>query len=253
MIIEERLVSVHISDKGCYPVNCFSQTGQHHIADKLPCEDVYITRCEGPFRFYGLADGQTGKRFCAVGGQKVLTAIAQYVEDKTIPHLCHYEYIDELQYELIRVIRSTLSKLSEEYHTDISEFSSTIIAMAIDANTNDYLIIHLGDGSVVGINSENSTVMLSAPDNGITSQYTWLTTSTDAMKHLRIYKGSIEELKRIVLLTDGATMLCRGRNVAKKAEPILCDLDDPGNILKEIRHGNPLDDASCIVVDLGCV
>ena len=243
---------MNITDNGCYPAFCFSQTGQHHIADRLPCEDVYITSYEGSFHFYGLADGQTGKRFCAVGGQKVLTAIAQYVEDKTIPHLCHYEYVDELQYELIRVIRSTLSRLSEEYNADISEFSSTILAVAIDANTNDYLIIHLGDGSVVGINRENSTVMLSAPDNGITSQYTWLTTSTDAMKHLRIYKGSVEDKKRIVLLTDGATMLSRGRNVVKKAEPVLCDLD-PSNIANEIRKGNPLDDASCIVVDLGIV
>lgn len=244
---------MYISDKGCYPVNCFSETGQYHVADKLPCEDVYITRCEGSFHFYGLADGQTGKHFCAVGGQKVLTAIAQYVKDKTISHLCHYEYIDELQYELIRVIRSTLSKLSEEYLADISDFSSTIIAVAVDANTKDYLIIHLGDGSVVGVNGENSIIILSAPDNGITSQYTWLTTSTDAMKHLRIYKGSIENLKRIVLLTDGATMLCRGRNIAKKAAPILCDLDNPGNILQEIQQGNPVDDASCIVVDFGSV
>ena len=241
-------MSVHISDKGCYPVYFFSQTGQHHIADKLPCEDVYTTRYEDPFHFYGLADGQSGKRFCAVGGQTVLTAIAKYVKDKTILHLCSYAYIDELQYELIRMIRSTLSKLSEEYHADISEFSSTIIAVAIDANTKDYLIIHLGDGSVVGITKENSAVMLSAPDNGITNQYTWLTTSTDAMKHLRIYKGSIENLKRIVLLTDGATMLCRGRNIAKRAEPILCDLDNPGNIIREIQQGNPVDDASCVVV-----
>lgn len=244
---------MHISDKGCYPVNCFSQTGQHHIADKLPCEDVYITRYEGPFHFFGLADGQSGKRFCAIGGKEILAAIAQYIKDKTIPQLSHYEYIDELQYELIRVIRNTLSKLSEEHHADLSEFSSTIIAVAVDANTNDYLIIHLGDGSVVGINGENSTIMLSAPDNGITSKYTWLTTSTDAMKHLRIYKGSIENLKRIVLLTDGATMLCRGRNVAKKAEHILCDLDAPDNISKEIRQGDPLDDASCVVVDLGSI
>ena len=240
---------MYISDKGCYPVKCFSQTGQYHIADKLPCEDVYTTRYEGPFHFYGLADGQSGKRFCAVGGQTVLTAIAQYVKDKTISHLCSYAYIDELQYELIRMIRSTLSKLSEEYHADISEFSSTIIAVEIDANTKDYLIIHLGDGSVVGITKENSAVMLSAPDNGITNQYTWLTTSTDAMKHLRIYKSSIENLKRIVLLTDGATMLCRGRNMAKKAEPLLCDLDNPSNILQAIQQGNPVDDASCIVVD----
>lgn len=242
---------MNISDKDCYPVNCFSQTGQHHIAENLPCEDVYITEYEGSFHFYGLADGQSGKRFCAVGGQEVLSTIAQYVKDRTIPQLSHYEYIDELQYELIRMIRNTLSKLSEEHHAELSDFASTIIAVAVDANTNDYLIIHLGDGSVVGVNRENSTIMLSAPDNGITSQYTWLTTSTDAMKHLRIYKGSIENLKRIVLLTDGATALCRGRNIVKKAEPIFCDLDDPGNIVNEIKKGTPLDDASCIVVDFG--
>ena len=122
--------------------------------------------------------------------------------------------------------------------------------MAVDANTKDYLIIHLGDGSVVGVNTENSSIMLSAPDNGITSRYTWLTTSADAMKHLRIYKGSVENLKRIVLVTDGATMLCRGRNIVKKAEHILCDMENPCNIINTIKKGDPLDDASCIVVDL---
>jgi len=239
------------SDYDCYPVKCFSQTGKYHIAENLSCEDVYFTLDEGSFHFYGLADGQSGKCFCAVGGREALIAIAQYIKGRTIPHLIHYEYLDEMQYELIRAIRSTLSQLSDEHHADISEFSSTIIAVAVDAHTKDYLIIHLGDGSVVGVNRENSTIMLSTPDNGITSQYTWLTTSTDAMKHLRIYKGSVDNLKRLILLTDGATMLCRGRNVVKKAEPILCDLDDPGCIISEIKKGNPLDDASCIVVDLG--
>lgn len=246
-------MSVHSSDKGCYPVNCFSQTGQQHIADNLPCEDICITVCEESFHFYGLADGQSGKRFCVVGGKEVLTAIAQYLKSRTISQLSHYEYLDEVQYELIRVIRNTLSKLSEEHDADLFEFSSTIIAVAIDANTKDYLIVHLGDGSVVGVNRKNSTFMLSAPDNGITSRYTWLTTSSDAMKHLRIHTGSVDNLKRIALFTDGATMLCRGRNIAKKAEPILCDLNDTDNIINEIKKGTPLDDASCIVVDLGSI
>lgn len=179
-----------------------------------------------------------------------MTALAQYVQEKTIPRLSHCEFLDEVQYELIRVIRNTLCGLCAEHHADLSEFSSTIIAVAIDANTGDYLVIHLGDGAVVGVNGENSSILLSAPENGITGQYTWLTTSADAMSHLRICTGSVKNIKRIVLLTDGATMLCRGRNIVKRAEPVLCDLNDPEKIVNEIRKGKPLDDASCIVVDL---
>lgn len=242
-------MSMIVSGNNHFSVNCFSQRGQHHVLNNSACEDVYITVNEESFQIYGLADGQSNKRFCAVGGKTVLNSIAEYIKSRSLQELIHHEHLDEVQYELIRVIRNTLSELSTAYCVDATEFSSTIVVVAIDTNTKDYLIIHLGDGSVIGIKKEIGTVMLSAPDNGITRQYTWLTTSTDALKHLRVYRGSIEDLERVVLLTDGATMLCRGQHIVKKAEPIFCDLHDPQKIIDLLKSSTPLDDASCIVVD----
>jgi serine/threonine protein phosphatase PrpC len=236
-------------DKEQTDVLCFSQTGKSHMEDGLACEDVSFTAQTANFLFFGLADGQSGKRFCTVGGRAVLKAIAQYIADKTIRLLAKSVYPDEIQYELIRVIRGTLSGLSQAYQEDITAFSSTIVAVAVDTDSKDYLAIHLGDGAILGVKRETGAFMLSAPENGITHQYTWLTTSPNALRHLRIYRGSVKNLERLILLTDGATMLCRGGNIAKKAKPVLCDLSKPEAIANAIRKGKPLDDASCIVVD----
>lgn len=228
-------------------VNCFSKTGRYHTS----CEDVYLSLDEGKFQLYGLADGQSSKRLCTVGGRAALEAVAQYIKEKSLTHLSHYAYLDEIRYEIIRVIRNTLSELSRQYDAELSEFSSTLLIMAIDTVTNNYFTIHLGDGAILAV-TDNECIMLSEPENGITSRYTWLTTSCNAMHHIRLYSGSVKDLglRRIVLLTDGATMLCRGRNIAKKAEPILCDMTSPNRIMEEIEKGDPTDDASCIVVDL---
>lgn len=229
---------------------CFSQTGRSHLEDGLACEDVTFTAQTAGFRFFGLADGQSGKRFCTVGGLTVLKAIAQYIAEKTMPALIKCAYPDEIQYELIRAIRGTLSGLSQAYQEDITAFSSTVVAVAVDTDSKDYLAIHLGDGAILGVKSETGPFMLSAPENGITHQYTWLTTSPNALRHLRLYRGSVKNLERMVLLTDGATMLCRGGNITKKAVSVLCDLSKPEGIPEAIQKGKPLDDASCIVVDL---
>lgn len=231
-------------------VLCFTQIGQCHIQDKMECEDVCVTVENQRFQFLGLADGQSGKKYCKLGAKAALTAIAQYVENKTVQNLMKYRYLDEIQYEIVQIIRGTLALLAKENDCDISELSSTIVATVIDKDTKNYLIIHLGDGAVVGVKKEEQVVMLSAPENGITQQYTWLTTSLDAMHHLQITRGSTKELKRMVLMTDGVTMLCRGRRITKKAEQLLCEVDDSMAIIDEIKNGKPQDDASCIIVDL---
>lgn len=228
----------------------FSQVGKEHKSDGLGCEDAYVTINKDSFLFCGLADGQSGKHYCKAGGKAVLTAIAQYVENTGIHALVKREYLDEIQYELIRVIRETLHTLSISSHSEVSEFSSTIVAVAIDRVTSEYLTIHLGDGCILAVKNETDVVILSDPENGITRQYTWLTTSPDAMHHLRVRRGSVDILKRIILLTDGATMFFRGGYITKKAEAVLRDLKNPVAIQDEIENGNPLDDASCIVVNL---
>lgn len=231
-------------------VLCFSKTGQRHLDEGLACEDIFYTVENSDLRFFGLADGQTGKRLCRVGGLVVLKAIARYLSDRKLEALIQYEYSDEIQYELMRTIRQTLSALALEYDAEITDFSSTIVVMAIDPKTRKYLTIHLGDGAVIGVKKNTDAVMLSAPENGILQNYTWLTTSVDAVNHLRLWRGSTEDLDRVVLSTDGVTMLWRGGYISETAVSLLCDSEQAEAIMHAVGQSHPRDDASCIIVDL---
>lgn len=228
---------------------CFSQTGQFHTESDSACEDRLVAIEEKGILFYGLADGQSGKRHCTDGAAAVLNAIAAYFEAETVNVLVEHTYLDELQYHLVRIIRQTLHSLSQTWQCDLTEFASTLVIVVIDPESRNYLCIHLGDGVVLGVREDRTPFILSHPENGITRQYTWLTTSPNCMHHLRVTRGSIGPIARLILLTDGATALFREGQIAWSARTCICDLDDPVRIPALVCQSHPWDDASGIIVD----
>lgn len=226
------------------------RAGQRHRQQNAACEDVSLCVETQRIFFYALADGQSGKRYCREGAQEVLRALAAYLERRTVPALLR-GYEDEAQYALTRVIRRTIERLSKKYRTDRAEFSSTVVALAIDPQTGAYLSIHLGDGVILGVRREMEPVLLSPPENALTGRCTWLTTSPDLLRHIRLRRGTTDTVDRMVLATDGASMLCRGSRIAKRAEALLCDLDRPERIVQAAARASGWDDAGCVVVDFG--
>lgn len=228
---------------------CFTQTGRFHMKNNDMCEDVYIAKEEKNFLFYGLADGQSGKKFCRQGAYAVLNALEEYIEKQGIDHLSEYEHVDEIQYEIIKMIREQLADLAAKNNAEICEFSSTILALGIDSKTGKYVMVHLGDGGIFGSRADGSVSFISTPDNGITSRYTWLTTSEDALLHLRIGFGSIFKYKQVVMYTDGAEAICRGTSVSHRMRKFMLENKDSCEIGEILADGKPEDDATCIVVD----
>lgn len=229
---------------------CFSRTGHRHRLEGIGCQDAHLLLETEDFGFYGLADGQSGQRYCRIGAEAVLKATWQFIQQRTLQTLLHHPYTDEIQYELIRTIRSCLAGLSRQYNAMPAEFASTLVAVALDKSTGEYLTIHLGDGAILGASRDRGTVLLSAPENGITRQYTWLTSSRDAMRHLRLRRDSAAGLDRLVLLTDGATQFCRGGLVSRRADLLFRTPDNWADIQQALCSTDPQDDASCLVVDL---
>ena len=227
---------------------CFHQTGTHHIQEGSDCEDVSVVIEQADFRFWGLADGQSEKEYCKTGGRAVLYAVAAHLQKKGLHTLAQHGYLDEVQYELIRVIRDSLTALSKEYRADPSEFASTLLAFAQDPVTQEYIAVHLGDGNILALDQDNHISVLSGAENGITHEYTWLTASANSMQHLRIQQGTTTDIKRLVMVTDGATVLCCGCNIVAH-ENILTAADACSRIPGMIRQSAPEDDASCIIVD----
>lgn len=224
------------------------QTGERHKQNQTECEDVVYTREHAFFHCCGIADGQSRKRYCTVGAQNCLITAADFLENKGIESLSSYRFTDELQFELIRGIRECIRTLSEEYRVDADEFASTLLLFSFNPETGNYAAVHLGDGCILGVLPNQTLRMISTPDNGMTAQYTWLTTSEDALFHLRFLFGNVKRYKRIVLLSDGAVCLCRGQNIPPQAKALIAGAR-PSEIVSYLRAASPADDASCIIID----
>lgn len=226
----------------------YSAAGQDHADKCAKCEDITYLAETSEFRFYGLADGQSGKLRCRQGGKAVLAAVFRFVESTGIAQLTRYEYVDELRYKLISMIRSTIDRLAAADGIDRAEYASTLVAFAYDIRIGQYVMIHLGDGGIIGKTDSGEIRMLSSPENGLTTRYTWLTTSQDALFHLRIGFGCVQSYSRIMMITDGATVFAYGKNIPEKARRLICD-GSRRDIVSCLAQSDPADDASCIVID----
>jgi len=223
-------------------------TGSRHIKEKTLCEDVFWQSSKPPLYYYGLADGQSNKKYCKTGAEAALKALAGYIFSNDIKRMSEYRYLDEIRYLIIRMIRNALDELSTLYRTDISEFSSTILAYIKDTKSRLYMAVHLGDGCILGVNKEDEINMLSAPENGVFQNHTWLTTSEDALEHLHIRFGSTSAYNRIVMMTDGAECLCKGKNIRLRARDLLA-FGCTDELRKYVMEAEPKDDATVVLIN----
>lgn len=228
---------------------CFKQVGTIHMNRNMGSDDIIYTSENPELFFYGLADGQSGKKYCRQGAETVLESIGDYIQKRKIYDLLQYRHLDEIQYEIIRIVREKLGQLAIVSQAKISDFASTILAMGIDPMTGQYMTIHLGDGGILGKRNDGSLNFISAPENGITSKYTWLTTSEGALLHLRIGFGQICNYSRVVMFTDGAEAICRGTNISVGIRRILNENEDASQLAEMIYDSRPSDDATFISIN----
>ena len=213
-------------------------------------EDAVWIQTARDYLFCGLADGQSGAEFGAEGGRVCLKAVADYMETAGIRTLLDAPFPDELPYPIVKTFREKLLLLAKKKAVPFQSFASTLLAAAVDLKTGRFLLIHLGDGSAVGIPNLGEPVIISAPDRGLTSCHTWLTTSDCAVFHLRISFGTLENQKRLLLLSDGAACFCRNRDIPWRVKELLKN-GSQRELSEYLMQSNPGDDATCIILDYG--
>lgn len=200
------------------------------------------------YLFYGLADGQSGAKYGAEGGRACLEAISNFIESVGIENLLNAAFPDELPCAFVKAFRQELVPLAESNSVSLNEFASTLLAIAVDLQNGKYILLHLGDGCVISIPNAGDPALSSAPENGITTHHTWLTTSENAISHFRVTFGAFANKKRLLLMSDGATCFCRGREIPWRAKDLLKD-SSHSEIYDRLIQSNPVDDATCITLD----
>lgn len=108
-------------------------------------------------------------------------------------------------------MQQALFERAQELNTNLSQMMCTLILLAVNTKTMQYVTVHIGDG-LIAKTTKDKTKIISYPENGATKQYTYMVNSPNVMKHLRIKSDTFESDAKFFVCTDGVTENCYSTN-----------------------------------------
>ncbi len=171
----------------------------HKGVEREKCQDICQYKNLSNATIISLADGVSSKKKSAMGASIVQENIGWMLENEKSINMLDEE---NLKIKIARTIYETISTLAQWNECEESAFASTLMMAIFPENEEFYWIVHIGDG-IVGIVGEGEVNVLSAPQNGITKQYTYTTTSGNLLKRIRIKKCNRRGI--VFMMTDGIT------------------------------------------------
>jgi len=200
-------------------VSGMTETGSRNREAGLGCQDAICHEESGSVKAIALADGTGETEFAEKGAYYSARVLARLIS-KNFDEL--WEMDDKLiQFNVITNVRTELYGRCDEYGVRIEEMHSTLLGLAVDEESGNFIAVHLGDGRIEAEerskngrveagnatewNSESDMIIrtISFPENGLSRNRTYLTSMCGAGKHVRIVKGSTEEYGRFILKSDG--------------------------------------------------
>ena len=186
--------------------------GSRHIQQDKPCQDAAFLlrktdRYSGhPVSAMVLCDGAGSAAFSREGAQAASRATAELLTE-------HFSLMTDLGRNeagkfLLNELGGVLWQEARKLTCLPYQLASTLVAVALDETNRMVLIVHLGDGVILGLKRDGRTVCLSGPDNGRFCNETWFTTSRTAAEHLQVswYDWETEKLAAVFLSSDGLAL-----------------------------------------------
>lgn len=184
-----------------WSVESGSVKGKRHEERGLSCQDSTAFQNENDTMSVSLVDaaGKTDKS--AENGK----CVAAFLNEFLIKNYKKIQMEDKntIAYNLMLQIERLLLKNRNVYRVPKEELASTFLAVAIDLKKETYCMIHLGDGAIA-IQRKNQEICLeSKPCNGSNIRETPLTITENALKYVKIKKGSLKNIQGFLLVSDG--------------------------------------------------
>lgn len=202
------------------------EIGKMHISRNMICQDRTFYKEANGVKIVSLADGAGSKTKSEIGAELVCEKVCELFSTKFIDYLLYFEdektnqakhkkNMARLSKEIITYLVTALKAKALEMNIAVEELSSTLLFFAI--KDNHYIMGHIGDGVIAGLYNENNAYrvrVISEPENGERSNITFFVPDTNAEEHLHLQAGSIDNLKGVLLTSDGAgTVLFNGTSV----------------------------------------
>jgi hypothetical protein len=248
------------------------EIGKMHISRGMVCQDRTFYAEANGVKAVALADGAGSKSKSEIGAEIVCKKICDLLSEKFIDYLLcfeeektnqakHKKNMAGLSKVIVTALMTTLKAKALELNISVEELSSTLLFFAI--KDNHYIMGHIGDGVIAGVYNENNAYrvkVISEPENGERSNITFFIPDTNAAEHLHLQAGSIDNLKGVLLTSDGAgTVLFNGSAVDDNVYKLFSNFqnrkpDDYEEIisryLREIISNYSTDDLSLNILTL---
>ena len=182
-----------------YLIRCESLQGSNHRNNNQPNQDAYAFDSSDRISCLCIADGASSKIHSELGARGITNILCEKVMslDDSIFRLS----VNEIKRVVIDCIIEKLRLLAKEQEVNYYSLSSTV--MLLISNGIEYIICHLGDGTIFAEYSSWINV-LSFPQNGIQNNRTPLTTMNSAEIYLRVKKEKCNKINALWAMTDGA-------------------------------------------------
>lgn len=178
--------------------------GEYHKSKGKDNEDAYKILVNGDYVYCIVSDG---------AGSSTFAKEAAWCTVNTVGDFCYNSgqnfFIDEKDNakHLIFDVQQALFERAKELKTDLSQMMCTLVLLAVNTKTKQYVTIHIGDGLIAKM-TKDKTEIISYPENGLTQHFTYMVNSSSVMKHLRIHFGNFDKSSVFLVCSDGVLDGC---------------------------------------------
>ena len=179
-----------------------SNTGKYHMKQNKPNEDYALALEKGGISVAVLADGAGSFDAGGVAARLIAPEIVEWMSSNFLElYYCDGAIVRK---RLVYLITKLLRGYSERQNLNSSDLACTLIAVAVDPKGRG-IAFHLGDGIILRQRDQGACCsVISSPENGLTTNTTYLTMNCNMFEHCRFYRLQETGPFRLIAMTDGA-------------------------------------------------
>ena len=177
----------------------WSEQGRLHKKWQIPCQDKYCITENEEVQAAALADGAGSASFSHYGAEAVTKATCTWLCGN-FDRIYTSDSCEDVRKELLNLLSLELDQQVQSRDCNREDLASTLLAVGVKKD--QYIALHLGDG-VIGYITDKKLGVLSEPLNGEFANETVFVTSENAVTSMKLFRGSLSDIKGFVLMTDG--------------------------------------------------
>ncbi len=177
----------------------FSKTGLYHLEVQDENQDALHYGKDERFVVLALADGVSSCGKAKAGAEIAASELVSFL-------LRNGKYFMQCEPKTaaFQILEQVIFKLTQQAQRDaipVEEYSSTLSGVLLDRQTETIFCINLGDGMILA-NQGDRCLILAQPSDSRNGCY--VTTTRDAVSTIRTFKRQADDLRAILLCSDGA-------------------------------------------------